>query len=273
MPILASAGYRVVSYDLLGYGKSDAPRGLHHYGIANLVAHLEAVLDHHGMIKPIMVGHDWGGIILWHAVRMIEHRAQCAISISTPHVGRAPVDPMAIFRKRYGDLHYFLDFEARSEEIDALFTNNADAFFRNMFRKTPKGIKLTPEMTHIPTRFQVYLDAGAPRGAPMVMSEANIQIYADAYRKTGFLPGMNYYRNTTPNWELAQGLSETVRVPSLMISPEDDAFLPPSTTHGMDRTVPDLTRVTIPECGHWAMWEKPEEISDVMLNWLKARNF
>ena len=273
MPALAEAGYRVVTYDLLGYGKSDAPLDPQHYCIANLVAHLEAVLDHHGMTRPIMVGHDWGGIILWHAVRMLERRTRCAISISTPHVGHAPVDPMQIFRKRYGDRHYFLDFDARPEEIDSLFTNNADAFFQNMFRTTPRGITLTPEMTHIPTRFLAYLDAGAPKGASLVMSDADVKVYADAYRKTGFLPGMNYYRNTTPNWKLAEGLSETVRVPSLMISPEDDAFLPPATTHDMDRTVPDLTRVTIPACGHWAMWEKPNEVTDAMLEWLARRGF
>ena len=270
-PRLADAGYRCIAYDKLGYGASDAPRGLHHYGIANLVAHLEAVMDAHGVRRAVMVGHDWGGIVLWHAVRMIQHRAKAAISISTPHVGRAPVDPMKIFAKRFGEAHYFLDFARRPEAIDALFASDSEAFFRMMFRTTPPGTQLTPEMTHIPTRFAEYLERGAPGGAPLVMGADDLRVFADAYRRTGFLPGMNYYRNTSANWELADGLSETVRVPSLMISPEDDVFLPPSSTNGMDRTVPDLTRVTVPECGHWAMWEQPEAVADAIVTWLAKR--
>ena len=271
-PRLAEAGYRCIAYDLLGFGRSDAPRELYHYGIANLVAHLEAVMDAHGVQRCVLVGHDWGGIVLWHAVRMIEARVKAAISISTPHVGRAPVDPMTIFANRFGTDHYFLDFARRPEAIDALFACDPDAFFRMMFRTTPPGTTLAPEMTHIPKRFAEYLERGAPGGADMVMSPEDLRVFADAYRRTGFLPGMNYYRNTSANWALAEGLSETVRVPSLMISPEDDVFLPPSSTHGMDRTVPDLTRATVPDCGHWAMWEQPEAVAETMLGWLRERS-
>ena len=268
-PLLAEAGYRCIAYDLLGFGHSDAPPGVEHYGIANLVAHLEAVMDAHGVRRAVMVGHDWGGIILWHAVRMVEHRAKAAISISTPHVGRAPVDPMRIFEKRYGRDHYFLDFDRRPEEIDALFRRDTEAFFRMMFRTTPPGSVQTAEMTHIPTRYAEYLDKGAPSGKPLVMGPKDVDVYARAFERSGFLGGINLYRNTTQNWELAEGLSEQVRVPSLMISPEDDMFLPPKTTDGMVRTVPDLTRVVVPECGHWAMWEQPEAVADAMVAWLK----
>lgn len=271
VPFLTEAGFRVVAYDLLGFGASDAPRGVEHYGIGNLVAHLEAVLDAHGLAEAVLVGHDWGGIILWHAVRMIQHRALAAISVSTPHVGHAPVDPMTIFAKRFGADHYFLDFERRPDAIDGLFSSDPAAFFRMMFRRTPPGTTLTPDMTHIPRRFADYLERGAPGGQAMVMGPDDLAVYADAYRETGFLPGMNYYRNTSANWTLADGLSETVRVPSLMISPADDVFLPPSSTHDMDRTVPDLTRVTVPDCGHWAMWEQPEEIARAMTSWLRNR--
>ena len=273
VPALAEAGYRVVAYDLLGFGRSDAPRGLGHYTIANLVGHLQSVMDHYGMERAVLVGHDWGGIILWHAVRMLEARTLAAISVCTPHVGRAPVDPMKIFEKRFGKDHYFLAFRDHPDEVDALFASNPEAFFRMMFRTTPKGTVLTPELSHTPKRFAEYLERGAPPSKGMVVGDEVLQVYADMYRRTGFLPGMNYYRNTTPNWEFAEGLSERINVPSLMISPEDDFFLPPSSTHDMDRTVPDLTRVTIPDCGHWAMWDKPEAVNAAMLAWLGERGY
>ena len=273
IPALVAAGYRVVSYDLLGFGQSDAPREVEHYGIANLVAHLEAVLDHYAMPRAVMVGHDWGGIILWHAVRMVEHRAVCAVSISTPHVGRAPVDPMRIFAKRFGADHYFLDFARRPDAIDALFTENADRFFRHTFRTTPPGTEFRPEMTHLPKRFEAVLARGAAGDDPIVMGEADLAQYVAAFRHTGFLPGMNLYRNTTENWELTEGLPVEVRVPSLMISPADDLFLPPAVTDGMPAIVPDLTRVVVPECGHWAMWERPGVVAGEITGWLMARGF
>lgn len=271
MPALADAGYRVFAYDLLGFGKSDAPHGLEHYTIANLVGHLQAVLDHYDMQRAVMIGHDWGGIVLWHAVRMLEPRTIAAISISTPHVGRPPVDPMAIFERRFGREHYFLRFRDAPEETAALFNQDTDAVFRMMFRTTPPGTKMVPEMTHLPAQLRAYLDSGAPELPGSVVKPEQRQVYADHYARTGFLPGMNYYRNTTPNWEFAEGLSKRVRVPSLMISPEDDVFLPPSSTDGMVETVPDLTRVTIPECGHWAMWDAPDAVNSEILGWLKAR--
>lgn len=271
VPALNAAGYRTIPYDLLGYGHSDAPRGVEHYGIANLVGHLEAILDHYGIDQAIMLGHDWGGIILWHAVRMLKHRTLAAISISTPHVGRAPIDPMAIFEKRFGKRHYFIEFRDRTEAVEALYNSDPDAFFRMMFRATPPGFTLSPTMTELPRRFEDYLANGAPDDGAMVVTPEQRRVYAEAYARTGFLPGMNYYRNTTANWELAEGLSTQIQVPTLMISPEDDFFLPPSSTNGMVKTVPDLTRVTVPNCGHWAMWDQPEAVNGEILGWLETR--
>ncbi|MGB3456987.1 MAG: alpha/beta hydrolase [Litorimonas sp.] len=272
-PALADAGYRAIPYDLLGYGRSYAPRGLDHYRIENLVAHLEAVMDHFGIAQAILMGHDWGGIVLWHAVRMLQHRTIAAISISTPHVGRPPVDPMAIFEKRFGKKHYFVEFRDHPDDVDALFYSDPDAFFRMMFRSSPPGIELTPELTHLPSRFRAYLERGAPDDGDMVVTPEQRRVYSEAYGRTGFLPGMNYYRNTTANWELAQGLSKTIQVPSLMISPADDFFLPPSSTGPMVDTVPDLTRTVIPDCGHWAMWDQPDAVNAAILGWLEMRGF
>jgi pimeloyl-ACP methyl ester carboxylesterase len=271
VPALTNAGYRAIPYDKLGYGRSDAPRGLEHYKIEQLVGHVEALLDHFGIGKAIILGHDWGGIVLWHVARMLKHRTLAAISISTPHVGRAPVDPMMIFEKRFGKEHYFVEFRDRTDEVEALYNSDPDAFFRMMFRTTPPGLTMRPELTHLPRRFADYLERGAPDDGEMVVTSEQRKVYADAYARTGFLPGMNYYRNTTPNWEFAEGLSKQIEVPTLMISPEDDFFLPPSSTDPMLETVADLTRVTIPNCGHWAMWDQPEAVNAAILEWLAER--
>lgn len=268
VPALVAAGYHVVCYDLRGFGLSDAPRGIEHYAITQMVRDLEAVLEAQARETATLIGHDWGGIIMWHAARMLSSRIDRLVSICTPHVKQAPVDPLKIFRKRFGDDHYFLEFCERPEEVEALFSSNPDAFFKLMFRTTPTGKAMDKKFTYIPKSFERYLEDGTPPLPGAVMSDADRKVYTKAYQRSGFHGGMSLYRNTTQNWELTQGLSERVWQPSLMLSPEDDLLLPPSSTDHMPSIMPRLTRQTIPNCGHWAMWDNPEEINAAIIDWL-----
>ena len=184
-----------------------------------------------------------------------------------------PFFEVSIFEKRFGREHYLIEFRDRTDAVEALYNSDPNAFFRMMFRTSPHGLKLTPELTYLANRFEAYLKAGAPDNGDMVVTPTQRAVYADAYERTGFLSGMNYYRNITANWELAKDLSTKIDVPSLMIRPEDDFFLPPSMVDDMVKTVPDLTRMMIPDCGHWAMWDTPEGINAAMLAWLNQRGF
>lgn len=272
---LAAAGYRVIAYDLRGFGRSSAPmdgpsNGAHHYGIANQVSDMEAVMDAYGLSDAIICGHDWGGIIVWHAARMIAERVSGVISICTPHVGQSPADPIEIFKKRHGDEHYFVHFTERPGVADKLFARDPDAFFRLMFRSTPKGAVPQPGQASIPQKFKAFLDAGAPDLKGGILSAADHQVYVDAYTRSGFHGGIGLYRNASANWHLTRGLDQAVAQPSLMLCPEDDVFLPPSFSNGMEALVPNLTRKIIPDCGHWAMWEQPDAINAAILNWLSA---
>lgn len=268
VPALTQAGYNVITYDLRGFGNSDAPRGIEHYQIEQMVADLEAVIESTGQDKVTLIGHDWGGIIMWHAARMLSDRINRLVSICTPHVKHAPVDPLKIFQKRFGEDHYFLEFCNRPDEVEALFASNPDAFFKLMFRTTPPGKSMDKKLTYIPKSFERYLAEGAPDLPGAVMSNEDRAVYAKAYDHAGFHGGMSLYRNTTHNWALHEGLSERITQPSLMLSPEDDLLLPPSSTDHMPFIVADLTRQTIPNCGHWAMWDNPEAINKAIVEWL-----
>lgn len=268
MPILAKAGYRVVAPDLRGFGRSDCPADMSDYRIDRLVGDIEAVLDFYGYDKAVLCGHDWGGIIVWHAARMIAHRASKVISICTPHIHRAPVDPVKIYKKRYGDDHYFVHFNQRPGEADALFVRDPDGFFRLMFRTVPKGTQARHDMFYIPKKFGEFLDAGSPPLKGQILTDAQRAVFVDNYKRSGFAGGINLYRNTGANWEYTADLTDRIDLPTLMISPEDDLLLPPSLTDPMPDMISDLTRVTIPDCGHWAMWEQPEAVADAILTWL-----
>ena len=278
MPALAAAGYRVFAPDLRGFGQSDAPQGVEHYGIAQMVGDVEALLDHLALPEVTLVGHDWGGIIAWQAARMLGDpavlpggRIRRVASICTPLVRHAPVDPLRIFRKRFGERHYFAVFNAEPDATAELFARDPDAFFRLMMRTMPKSYEMRDGFTYIPDNFRTFLEHGAPEAPGQVLSDAERAVYVGAFMTSGFAGGINLYRNTTANWELTRDLSERVTQPALMVSPEDDRLLPPSSTDHMPGLVPKLLRVVIPDCGHWAMWERPEAVNRVLLDWLTSK--
>jgi pimeloyl-ACP methyl ester carboxylesterase len=56
-----------------------------------------------------------------------------------------------------------------------------------------------------------------------------------------------------------------------MLCADRDPYLPPATTRGMERIVPDLERHTIANCGHWMQQERPQEVNARLLDWLGRR--
>jgi haloalkane dehalogenase len=64
IPVLASAGLRVVAPDLIGFGRSDKPAEISDHSYARHVEWARAGLfDALGLRDVTLVGHDWGGLI------------------------------------------------------------------------------------------------------------------------------------------------------------------------------------------------------------------
>ncbi len=273
MATLADAGYRAIAMDLRGFGHSDAPKDIGAYRIDKLVSDIEGVLGALGIREVVLCGHDWGGIIVWHAARMLESRVRGVISICTPHMRRPPADPLKIFRHRHGDDHYFVAFQkpGKAEAVFAQDPSSVMAVFKMLFRRTPPGTKPSSDMYYLLKHYQAYLAAGTPKLPGQVMSDEDLQVYAGAFIHSGFHGGINLYRNTTANYKFTANMPDDISQPSLMISTADDLFLPPEMADPMPDMIPDLERVTIKNCGHWAMWEQPDEINTAIINWLNRK--
>ena len=190
-----------------------------------LVADMEAVLDAYGYEAAIICGHDWGGSIVWHAARMIPHWVKAVIGICVPHTARAPAPPLKIIEKRFGPKHYFIEFRDRGADVADIFAQDPDGFFRLMFRSTPPSAVADETFTYIPTKFEAFLKSGSPELKGVVLPDEDRKCFVDAYLRTGFETGMNLYRNIDVNWQLAEGMSDRITQPVLMISPEGDLSL------------------------------------------------
>jgi pimeloyl-ACP methyl ester carboxylesterase len=82
---LADAGFKVIVPDMRGYGASDKPAGVEAYNILFLVADVGAVLDHAGVERAHVVGHDWGAAVAWALAAVAPERVDHLAALSVGH--------------------------------------------------------------------------------------------------------------------------------------------------------------------------------------------
>ncbi len=59
-----------------------------------------------------------------------------------------------------------------------------------------------------------------------------------------------------------------MEIPVLYVAGTKDAALPPRLGAGMGRFCSNLTKGEV-EAGHWALWEKPQEVNALVGEWLR----
>jgi pimeloyl-ACP methyl ester carboxylesterase len=280
---LAAAGYRVIAPDQRGYGLSDRPDPVEAYDMEHLTGDLVGLLDALAIRKAIFVGHDWGGFVVWNMGLRHPDRVAGVIGVNTPHFPRAPMDPIELFRRRYGERMYIVQFQNPDRAPDRIFADNVETTFSFFMRKPIKraqaadgenaseaGIGASSTVSlDFPRMVKAY-HPSFDRREP-ILTDAEMAVFVSTFKRTGFTGGINWYRNFSRNWQRSADLDHTVRVPSLMIMAEHDLVLPPSAADGMERIVPDLTRHLVRDCGHWTQQEKPAEVTDTIIRWRKAR--
>lgn len=267
---LADAGFRVIALDLKGFGASDAPEVTTLYDTEHMTADFCALMNALDIDKAIFCGHDWGGALVWSMAQRHPARTAGVIGLCTPVLPRPPAPPLTIIKKRFGEQHYFIQFQEDGVP-ERLFEEDPERFFGLMFQPPPpKKIwkRLIPRVYDLPGRFK---NAPAPAAGSAIIPDADHQIYVDAYKRSGFRGGVNLYRNIDRNWAQMKGRDETVAAPSLWIGAELDLFLPPESADNMNKIVPDLEKHVVADCGHWMMWEKPDEANALIIDWLKRR--
>jgi pimeloyl-ACP methyl ester carboxylesterase len=279
---LSEAGIRVIAPDQRGYGATDRPEPVEAYDLEYLTADLVGLLDHLKIDKAIFVGHDWGGFVVWQMPLRHPDRVAGVVGINTPHMPRAPIDPIAIFRKRFGDSMYIVQFQDPAHEPDRIFAARVDqtfdAFMRKPLPRKPGATDEAPaaglgasSKTNLAFPQMVAAYDPARDARTPILSDDEKQVFVDAFTKTGFTGGINWYRNMTRNWERSADLDHIVRVPSLMIMAENDAVLPPSAADGMEKLIPDLEKYLVRDSGHWTQQEQPEEVSAKLIEWRRRR--
>jgi epoxide hydrolase A/B len=272
---LADAGFRAIAPDQRGYGETDAPQAIEAYSIHHLIGDLTGLLDALQIDKTVIVGHDWGGLLVWQMALLAAHRVAAVVGVNTPFFPRLPMLPTQMMRAvAQGNFHYILYFQEPGV---------ADAELARDVRRTLRGfyqdITLEMFMAARDTRPGVFGPAtgglldrlpDAPPGK--FLTADDFEVYVRAFERTGFRGGLNWYRNFDRNWETTAYLTGAkVMQPALMITAELDPVLRPEMAAGMPAWVPNLRdTILIKDCGHWSQQEKPAEVNRALLGFLRT---
>jgi len=270
---LADAGRWVIAPDQRGYGGTSRPEAVADYDMEHLTGDLVGLLDHLGVEQAIFAGHDWGGIVVWQMPLMHRERVAGVIGLNTPFLPRAPVDPIAIFRNRFGPDMYIVWFQTPGDADQALAAD-VDKTMR-FFMRRPRAIQAAAEPAPGGSTFAFKDLLGQWDGddaGEALLTPAELAVFVEAFQRSGFTGPINWYRNFTRNWERSAELPARVDgLPCLMITAEKDPVLSPAMAEPMPAFVSDLETHMVEGSGHWTQQEKPDDVNRLMLDWLDRR--
>jgi pimeloyl-ACP methyl ester carboxylesterase len=253
IPVLAGAGFRVLAPDMRGFGRSSAPQAVEAYDVVTLCGDMTGLLDALGEEQAIFAGHDWGANLVWQLAALHPERVRAVAGLSVPFVPRAPAPPLEIMRRHLGEDFYIVWFQEPGV---------ADAALARDVRRT-----LTTKRQW--TAQWAVKDDGLLEPPPW-LSEQELTVYVEAFERTGFTGGLNWYRNIDRNWELTADVAgRRVEQPALFLTGERDPvrlFMPAEAMHGWVTGL--RAEIVVPGAGHWVQQQDPAAVNEALLGFL-----
>lgn len=276
IPALAAAGYRVVAPDMRGYGESGAPGAVEDYTILHLVGDIVGLLDHLGAAEAVIIGHDWGAAVAWHAAMLRPDRIRAVAALSVVHTLRpahAPLETLA----RFGHQNFYWHYFGPPSVAEAELERDVARTLRCVYHAASGDVPADWHWRAVVPEGGGLLDTTRePERAPTWLAPADFERYVDAFRKTGFRGGLNWYRNIDRNWALMAPFADAqIRQPALFIAGERDPTLriggKRDRLAAMDEAVPRLRgKILIPGAGHWVQQEAAEAVNAALIDFLRG---
>jgi pimeloyl-ACP methyl ester carboxylesterase len=237
LPALARLGWRAVAPDMRGYGESSRPRGKQAYRIERLAEDAATLFDALRAKRRILIGHDWGGAIAWHA-------AQAGLPLDGLVILNAP------HPARFGQELRTWDQRRRSWYM---------AFF--LLPWWPEWL-----LTHGGGRPLV---RGLKRQSPNLPDGL-----LETMRRNVIAPGaatamLNYYRANVLRLGQAVPDIAPIACPTLLIWGMEDAYLSPALAEGNEAFVGNLTVHRLPGASHWVQQDAPGQTNRLVGEWAR----
>jgi len=273
---LVEAGFQVAVPDQRGYGGSDRPAEIEAYSIIELtndVAGLAGALGHE---QFIVVGHDWGAPVAWHTALLHPERVRAVAGLSVPYV-RGRTGAMTR-QENFGDNFWYMVYFQQPGVAEAEFEADIRRSLRMIYFTISGDIPVDMRPGRKPSTSKFLDDWTDPELLPEWLTEEDLDYYVAQFEQSGFRGPLNWYRNIDRNLELTPQLEslETGKIeqPSFFIAGTKDPVLQFSGGRGvtqMDKWMADLRgKVFIEGVGHWTPMERPAEVNQALLGFLKS---
>ncbi|XP_005811589.1 bifunctional epoxide hydrolase 2 [Xiphophorus maculatus] len=270
IPALAAAGFRVLALDMKGYGESTAPPDIEEYSQEKLCQDLISFMDKMSIPQVTLVGHDWGGALVWTMARYFPERIRAVASLNTPLFPPDPSKPASEKLKALPAFDYQIYFQ-KPGVAEAELENDLERTF-NIFFSSGREAAGRPTLRTSGVCARGGLFVGLPQQIPRssMLTEADLRYYVGRFRGSGFRGPLNWYRNNQANWKwMCSQPTGKVAVPALMVTAGKDPVLLPAMSDGMEDLVPNLSRGHIEDSGHWTQMDKPAETNNILISWLR----
>ena len=237
-----SGCFRCIAPDQRGYRGSSKPQDVESYTPDRLIGDVFQLADALGVDHFTIVGHDWGGAIAWGVALLgqANGRVTRAVIANAPH-------PLIFQKLLYTDPQQ----RAASQYMRAFRDPANDALVRE---HGLTGLLMKAVKWDRPSKME---------------PEVRDALLADWQDREACFGMLNWYRGSTmevPPMDAPFELSASytplplpdLKIPTLVIWAMDDLALPASNLEGLGAIIPDLTVVTVPDCGHFVTWEAPQ---------------
>jgi pimeloyl-ACP methyl ester carboxylesterase len=305
MQPLADAGFHVIAPDQRGYGETTGFDGrfdgdLQQYRMLNLVEDAAALLSRLNVSRVHVVGHDFGSPVAAYLSLLRKEMVSSCVLMSAPF-GGVPIggrsgsvhEDLA----KIGRRHYQWYYSTREADPNMLHApQGVHAFLRAYYHYKSADWKgnqpfhlaewSAAELAKMPTYYVMELDKGmAETVAPYMplhpsgwLTDAELDVYAKSFERTGFQPGLNWYRCMT-NAQFSAELSaasagKTIGMPSMFIAGKSDwgTYQKPGELERMQESVcTDFRGVHLVDgAGHWVQQERPERTAELLIRFLRS---
>ena len=276
---IANAGFTAAAIDVRGYGGSDKPRDVPAYVMEAITADVAGVAMALQPDAPaILIGHDWGAPIVWNTSLSRPEAIRAVAGLSVAYSG-VPTKPYTeIFKEAFTDKGIFF-YQAYFQDVGPPEAE-AEADVRGFLRKfyywasgdAPRGA--SPLKKHGAPLLEGLTD---PPVFPAWLTPEDLDYYVGEFERSGLFGPISRYRNHERDFAwLQQFQGRTLDMPTLLIGGDKD---PAFNGFGriedpgamMKKHVTDLRGVhVLADCGHWTQQEKPQEVTDLLIPWLKS---
>jgi pimeloyl-ACP methyl ester carboxylesterase len=270
---LVEAGFQVAAPDQRGYGGSDRPAEIEAYNIIELTNDVVGLADALGHERFIVVGHDWGAPVAWHTALLHPRRVRAVAGLSVPYT-RGRVGTMTR-QENFGDNFWYWVYFQQPGVAEAELEADLRKSLRMIYFVVSGDIPEEMRPVKKPATAKFLDGMTDPERFPSWVTEEDLDYYVAQYQQSGFRGPLNWYRNIDRNIEITPQL-ETAKIeqPSFFIAGNKDPVL--SFGRGnwvskMDDLVTDMRgKVFIEGAGHWVQMERPAEVNEALLGFLRT---